>query len=428
MTNERGVWINGTRYWVQIIQYNDGADCNTMLTLYEHLITVDNVHVLFAPTSYDCQAIGLLAAQYQIPYLNGADAQYQAVTTGNPLYENATWTFTLVPLDSSTINCFKVLMPYIDTFSMFESETGGSVTVPDYPQYVEAAINSTNGTIKLLSYDLIDLIAAEQSLSEFNDFEQNCSYFLTFINKWKSLDPKFLGGTASLYTDLLLQCMAYYDYHPPNMWHWVAISYPPDHEWLYTGSLIQDAWEPLANFSDPIFVDTQLFEQRLLAEFGIVASSYEAQQAITGSILVATIERIGSFNNFAIQAHFAEYNGSTLINGRTFFVPGTHETAQDRLCFQHFSPLKQNVVYPLNYLNVFPVVTPWNWTTNSTFLDLVAPPGDPNTRTRDLTLEIVFSILGALIIAGIIGFAIFRWKYYTVVIPKKDVAGGWEDN
>ncbi len=473
-----GININGTSYFVEQVVYNDGADCNTMLILYERLITVDKVDFLLAPTGFDCQRLALLAEKYGVPYLNGADSSYQRVAETNPLYAGLQWTFTFVPDYHSTPNCFRALADLGDIKSFIMA---ANPEVPDYPGYVMGEVMNRNGTIMItkstydylvatpsaldynvvalingyqdsypnkviittdvigaaatldfevqgitmLDYDRFSLTGIQASFSADNTLNQNCTYFDTFIDKWVALKPEAWVGTASDFTDSMLICMHRRSYHPANIWHWVAINYPPSHAWQYVGSLIQNAWEPTANFSDASYGNTQKFNADILAQYGIVASSYEAQQAITGELAVRAIQATQSIDPVAVRNWLRTFNVSTIINRDTFFLPGTQQTAQQRLCFQTLSANgTQVVVYPPQYANVKPIVVNPVFTYPQAFLDSLKSP--KGLSKRDLTLAISFPVVfGGIAILGAVGYLVFRRYYHTVIIQKTPGSDEW---
>jgi branched-chain amino acid transport system substrate-binding protein len=366
-----GILVNGTTYMVEQIVYNDGADCNTMLILYERLITVDKVNFLFAPTGYDCQRLALLAERYQIPYMNGADGSMQATTETDPAYKNLKWTFTTFPNLPSLINCYYSLQAAgMRTFVM-----AFTPDVPGFDTAVIAATNALNGTIRMLSNDVISLptLAAAGAAGKLNGdgAPLACDYFNSLIDKWISLDPDVWLGTASTYNFDLLVCMHRRGYHPrAGMWNFIAIGpATPADAWHYNGLLTQNGWDPYANFADSIFTNTQVFAQQIQLRYNFTALSYEAQMAVTGTMIVEVIKRTQSLDPFVIRDALVNYQGSTVANVDTHFIPGTQQTAQSRICFQAISANTTVATWPRDYANARNISYPWKFVYDQSFLD-----------------------------------------------------------
>jgi len=283
-----------------------------------------------------------------------------------------------------------------------------------------------NNTLVMVGYDRLDLGEIETGLVSTNTFDQNCSYLYPFIERWITLAPDAWVGTASVYTDLLLQCMHRKLYRPPNIWQWAAITYPPSSAWQYVGSLTQNAWEPSANFTDPIFGNTQLFSQLIHDRYGFTASSYEAQQAITGELIIQVIRQTQSLDKNVLKKALESFNGSTIVNAQTYFQPGTHQTSQQRLCFQVLDVNNTaNVVYPKNYVNLRPIISPYNFVIDRAFLNQFKPK--KGLTQTNLILIITFSVLGLILILIAIGLLI-GWKKYHWVFISKDEPQNWEHN
>lgn len=480
-TNTAGIMINGTLYLFEQYVLNDGADCNTMLLLYEYMIQTYNVTFMLAPTGFDCQRLALLAEKYGIVYLNGADAQYQRVAETNPDYQNLTMTFTTVADYHSTSNCFKALadLANIQRFVM-----AANPEVPDYPGYVMSEVIVRNGTLVIsnetysflksnpsaIDYKVVTLIdgyalyapdkviisqdvvktaqelpldsgltmldysrfslSGIQAALDNNDLslEANCTYFDSFITKWLDMgEIDAWVGTASAYSDQMMLCFNRRKFHPPYFWHWAAVNAPAKHAWQYEGSFAQDAWEASADFADPLYGSTQQYNSDLKAAYGFPGNSYMAQQSVAFELAWLAVNATQSLDPQVIAAWLRNFRGSTIINSDYHFIPGTQQAAQQRLCFQTVNGTR-SVVYPTDYANAKPIVLNPTYDTSAFYEEF---PQRHGLTHRQLQLAIALPVTAGgiiLIILAIVG--LLYYKYHLVFIEKKNAktGGNWDDD
>jgi len=105
-----GVLLNGSRYLVKDINYNDGADCTLMKIIYQRMVDVDGAKFLFAPVNPDCSVLAKFAESRGILYGNGGDYSLLFLRATAPnitgpydepwsvgiTYDNLQWTFNLM--------------------------------------------------------------------------------------------------------------------------------------------------------------------------------------------------------------------------------------------------------------------------------------------------------------------------------------------
>jgi hypothetical protein len=302
--------------------------------------------------------------------------------------------------------------------------------VPGFDAAVIAATNASNGTISMLANDAISLptlaTAGPAGKLRPDGAPLACDYFDALIDKWIRLDPDVWMGTASTYNFDLLVCMHRRGYHPrAGMWNFIAIGPATVADaWHYSGLLTVNGWDPYANFSDSVFTSTQVFAQQIRARYNFTALSYEAQMAVTGTMIVEAIKQTQSLDPFVIREALVRYSGSTVANVNTSFVPYTQQTAQSRLCFQAVSPTLNVATWPPEYANYRNITYPWKFEYDQAFLESLR-----RLSPRDTTLVLVFSITGGLaLIGGIIALSIYAYRelhYHTVRVPKSGANPEW---
>jgi hypothetical protein len=89
-----GMLINGSRYLVKDINYNDGADCTLMKILYQRMVDVDGAKFLFAPVSPDCSVLSKFAESRGILFGNAGDYSLlilRATPGASTPYDNEPW-------------------------------------------------------------------------------------------------------------------------------------------------------------------------------------------------------------------------------------------------------------------------------------------------------------------------------------------------
>lgn len=480
-TNTFGVMLNGTVYMFEQFVLNDGADCNTMLILNEYLIQTYNVTFMLAPTGFDCQRLALLAERYGVVYLNGADASYQRVAETTPEYADLKMTFTTVADYRSTSNCFRALADLADIGRFVMA---ANPEVPDYPGYVISEVIIRNGTVVInratyeylkatpsaLDYNVVGLIdgyamyapdkviisddvvlaAAElppdsgltmldyvrYSLADIQtslrnsvgSLESNCTYFDVYLDQWLAMGAIDAWiGTSSTYTDQMMLCFNRRRFHPTYFWHWAAVNAPPNHAWQYDGSLAQDAWEATADFFDPLFGSTQQYNADMRATFGYPGNSYVAQQSVAFELAWLAVNATQSLDPQVIAAWLRNYRGSTIINSDYYFLPGTQQAAQQRICFQTVNGTRK-AVYPTTYAIARPITLDPPYDT--TEFDKEFPRKRGLTRQeKQLAIAIPVTIGGILIIIVAAALVVY-FKFHVVLVDKQGArhsTSSWDD-
>ncbi len=117
-----------------------------------------------------------------------------------------------------------------------------------------------------------------------------------------------------------------------------------------------------------------------------------------------------SFNKSTIFSHFS-------------FHPNGWYVDRPNVCLQKNNNSSYDVVYPLEHPNRKNLQLPYPFKFDKAFLKSLE---DRNLRKRDLTLIIVFSVLGLLLCVGVGILLFFRKKYHWIFIDRSSVSGGEE--
>lgn len=147
---------------------------------------------------------------------------------------------------------------------------------------------------------------------------------------------------------------------------------------------------------------------------------YQGTVATSGTLLGLAFECANSYDPDAVLACMDSMDVDTVV-GPLKILPGTYHFDRPYLCIQQINSTKYNLVYPTTYPQAVPLVYSWVFEYLKAFLDSLKVP---SLTKRDYILIITFSILGALILGVIVAIFVIRYKYYTVLIEKKDIDQG----
>jgi ABC-type branched-subunit amino acid transport system substrate-binding protein len=411
-----GITINGTQYFIEEITYDDGADCETMNILYERLITVDQVHVLFAPVTYECESPALIAENYSIPFINAADYTLPILQATNSTWANLMWTFTAnAEYTTAGQSCvYPIWQQGARTFIGFYV-----VEIPGYVPEARQAALSLNMT-ELQNLTVLSLASIQDAVSG------GCQYLDPFIETWKDLDPDFLIGTASVNTSTLVDCMNRKLWHPRALWLVTPPTFPTSQDWEALGYVQEDIWVPFGNYTDPIFGSIDQFNALFQQLWNVTGDlGYQATIATSGTMAAIAIEKAQSLDPYKIREQLLLLNMTTIL-GQVTLNPGTQSVARPYTCIQQISETKQTLIYP-NVSETQNAIYPWKFVYPPSFLNSLKSHGLSNSNKNWI---IIGCILGFFLVAGLVvavTIGIIKWKYHTIFIAKEEGAGNeWE--
>jgi hypothetical protein len=412
-----GILLNGTTRYVDWISYNDGADCNLMIILYERLIVVDKVVALFTPVHFQCSIVALVAEAYQIPLINTCDYTLPILMDSVPAYQNLKWTWD-VTANPSTAGETCVKPAYeagARSFASFE--------VPEIPFYAgqaEAAARALNMTISIN----MTTLSIQDALASYNKpgATDNCTYMNIYIDKLIAAKPDMLYGSMLTQTDTMLDCMYRRLYYPKLLFITAGQSTDPAVAWRSVGRVGMDLWPDHGSYTDPYLGSinsyTDLFNQ--MWNVSGAGWGYQATHSVGGSLALYAISATQSFDPVKLAAVLSSLNITTLI-GQTYLIPGTRHYFHPYYCQQFYDENSTvvKVVYPSSFPGVVSVQYPWNFTYPKAFLDSLVKP--TFTTTQLILIIVLTVVLGSLLVGGLIGLIVWlvvRSRYHTVFIPK----------
>jgi hypothetical protein len=424
-----GVTINGTQYYIEMITYNDGAECANMVILYERLIAVDQVHLLFNPVHYACTEIALLAEAYQIPIINTADYSLDEFMDTNPSYANLFWTFSLTA-NYSTVGAGTVTPAYIAgarTYAiMYNPE------IPFYGPQGEAAAQAL-GMRPVINTTLLSLAAQAKAQSD-PTAADNCSYVNQFVDQLILAQPDMFMFTFSSYSDAFIDCMHRKQYHPPAFWNIAGAAFTGQDVWQTAGAIGETLWVRTEIVADPFLVSNQNYEQVFsqLWNISTVANDigYQATHGAGVSIACQAVRNAQNLGRLPIVQALAALDTSTIIgpiyminNGlnRRYYHP--YYATQRPLTYNgtivivypENVPGVQNLTYPVTFDKIVPQF----------YLDFLAslqPHGLSSTAWGLIGMSIGVVVVA---IAVGVGYLIFRHYNHMIIIPKSPQNEEW---
>lgn len=423
VNNTGGLMIGGVRHMVRLFRYNDGADCNIMEIIYRKMIYEDLVHAVFAPVTFECENVALLAnnsispvtGKY-VPFINGADytlpylmddpkSVYNGLVTTRNIVSNY-WTSGVACVSAAYKAGARTM------FGFYNPE------VPDYVPRGYAAARELNMTI-VRNATLFSLAKIQASVG--------CEYFDPFIDEWIKEDADLWIGTASVNSSDFINCVHRRKYHPRAIWAVTGLQPAgTPNSWQAFGSMRISIWLSLlygGNFTDPLFGDIPGFNSFFKQMWNVTGDlGYQATVATSGTMLGLAFECAGSYDPDAVLACLDSFNETTLL-GPLKFIPGTYHLDRPYLCIQQENDTKFDLVYG-DLPQVRALVYPWPASGRmldffpKAFLDSLKTN---KHKTRDLVLIIFFPCFAflVLVVLGVVGY-MFKFKYYAIFVPRDD--------
>lgn len=422
IVNSRGgIMINGTAHYIEMIAYNDGAECANMVILYERLINLDQVDLLFTPVHYDCTEIALLAEKYQMPLINTADYTLPISMDLDPSYQNLFWTFDLCA------NYWTIGAAVVSPAHHVGARSYAVVYNPEIPFYGpdgEAAALA-KGMINALNKTILLSLAEQDTIMRDPTRYDNCSYVNPIIDEIILASPDLLMFTFGAYSHIFIDCMHRKRYHPPAFWNIASANFLPEDLWQLHGSIGTSIWARSEETLDKYLVSSnyyrQTFEQLWNISTTIKDIGYEATHGAGVAIAALALERSQSFAPLAIAQQLAAMNDSTII-GHVYILNktrhynhpyyGTQRPFSLNGTITTISPVGlpgvKNLTYPVLFTAI---VTPQ-------YLRFLRSLQDRGLKAWAWGLiAVAITVFAIGIVAGII-FVFFRQKFHLIFIPK----------
>ena len=438
-----GILVNGKRYLINDVNYNDGADCSLMKILYQHMVDVDGAQFLFAPVNPDCSVLAKFAESRQLLFGNGGDysllilritpnatTPYDTEPWNQDIgYDDLQWTYNgMNDITQGGASCAEAMTNpnYIDQ---------SNVRAGQPPARVRTAVFGSNeAEVPFLAATQKNQLAIRNVTTLMEDtvwllkdiVQRQCEYLNPTLEAWKSLNPDFIYFiTGASNGSIGFDCLHRLNYNPPAVMMPTTLTFDEsDYPAWHTEGLVQELpYYASINFPDQIFGDYQTFFDWYQNLYNTSATFYELTFASTAVVLLACLENTGTITNMTvIRDCIRNFNQST-IYGDIAFNPNGWFVDRPNVCLQKKGRGEYGVVFPSDYPDAVKLLLPSDFSMNKTWLKQFDGPKGV-TRTN-LVLIIVFSILGGGLLVGVIVYFIWSRKYQAIWIPKTSGASEW---
>lgn len=418
-----GVIINNTLYYVQIIAYNAGPDCENFLITYQYLILNDNISFIITPVNPGCPELVILANLYNIPVLNPADFTLDYLTRNDETFKNLNVYSVTPDIISLGISCLQPLVEKnAKTYAIFYEPSIGNDTIA----IIKAGANVL-GMIEIVNTTLLYPDIQSQITNG-----NNCSYVDPYIEMYVKNDPDVLiGSFGPSYTDLFIFCMHKQKYHPRALWLITGSAFTGHELWQTAGSLYSDFWVKDGNFTDPYLKSVNYYFDTYSQMWGttnIAQISYAATFSVSLSILFSAMSLANSVDPKLTSLEFQNLNFLSII-GNIYLLNDTHNFHHPIYCSQRLNDTNPfgPVVYPSDTPGAVTSVYPYPFEFDTGFLSYLKTLNKRGISKSQLIGIIVGSIVGFILISAPIALILWaKFKWHLILIPKEtDKNGEW---
>jgi branched-chain amino acid transport system substrate-binding protein len=422
-----GIINNGVFYKVQLVEYDDASSFNNVDTLYRALVEFDNVTALFGPwsTLMTAPAIDRSALSATPFVFSGASA---------PQFFTGLYTHSVGTL----IQVGQRLLPCVRTYAELGANT--------------SAIISTTDTFQLTTYGILQRFAASNNLTTVYNTTHLTSLpaagfepivdiiarqkpdvifccqadvdFVPFLRRLRKVtvedasgDPKTLYQPKAIFnTNSVSATVAY------SSLGWAA-------DKIFSG----DQWAPTLTFADDRFNNTAGFASVYTKWLRMRGFNYsigytDAASVMAGFVMQAALENAASLSKPDIIAALHRVNFT-----RSFMGPVSYsaagELAGTGLCRQVLPPSNASGRGIAEDVRELAVVAPPNVAThNVSYPAPVVLPAQVGLTPSQTTLVIVLSVLGGLLVIGVLVLLLVllvRHKFSIIFIPKAQTNAEW---
>jgi hypothetical protein len=437
-----GVLLNGSRYLINDINYNDGADCTLMQLVYQWMVDVDGAMFLFAPTSPDCSVLAKFAESRELLFGNAADASliilgeiggstpYDNVPPGSSYaagisYSKLDWTYnTQNNLALYYHSCGTTM-----TDPLYIDQSG--VAIGDPPAHVRTfALASNSAQVPYISDEMravllgfnVTEVYPEQNLILDDILTQQCTYLDETFTGWQQAKPDFaylIDGASN--GSLGMSCMHQLRYNPPLLMIPTDVD-PSFDAWHTAGTIRESPFFASEDFPDPVMGSLSTFISEYEALWNVTPTFYEFSIASTAIVLIDCINMTQTLDKYIVRECIRAYNKTTMY-GQLSFVTSLHYLPRPNVCIQRHDNYTETVVFPLDYPGRVPLIFPYPFQFNQTWLSLFDSP--KTLSSTNLALIITFSLLGAIILGVVITLVVVKLKYHTIFITKSMTNNEW---
>lgn len=444
-----GVILNGSRYLILDINFNDGADCDLMMITYEYMVDKLGAKFLLGPITPDCSILAKFAESRGLIYLNGGDFTLPILrlqpngTTfydRSPLsasyadlydYSDLQWTFNVMPLQEVTqlgFACAEAMTnpAYIDQTGVAPDQPARRVrTVAFASNEKEVPYDVFIQRTALLTKNVTE-VYPNTNLDIDKILSAKCNYLWpTVIDEWIDKKPDFVMLiTGASNSSIGIECMHQKKYAPPAFQS-IASSDPTIgfDAWQLAGEVTELSFQPDPTAPDPVFPNWPTYAALYQQMWGYVPSYYEDTFAAAATILIGCINSTHSMDSLTVRQCIRAFNSTTVFGLLSFPAATGYEPDRSSLCGQMQADGSFVVAYPSSYPNSKPLQIPYPFKFNQTWLaQFKSHSGLSHSSKIGLGIGIGGFLLVILVVGG--AFAIVRYKYHIMLFGKKTKGDG----
>ena len=303
-----GIKVDGARYKVELILYDDRSDPDTTAALVEQLIEEDEVDFLLGPYS----------STLTKPAIEVADARGVVLVEGHGASETL--------FQQSYANLFAVLTPagnYTQSALEALAESGAESVAIAYVDelFPESVAKGAEHWSEAHGLKVVGIEKHSQDVAGVTDI----------LSAFKDLDPDVFVG-AGYFNDAVrfVRDAKEIDFNPKAL---VLTVGPADPE--FTDAVGEDAanyliaptqWEPSMNYEGDYFGSGSDYAERYAARWGSPPSYQAASATAAGLALQLAVEAAGSLDQDAVRAALHDLDVETFFGRISFDSTGKNAT------------------------------------------------------------------------------------------------------
>jgi hypothetical protein len=433
-----GVLLNGSRYVINDINYNDGADCTLMKILYEYMVDTDGAQFLFSPTSYDCSVLAKFAESRDMLFGNGADASLLILefTNGTTPYDTDPWAVNI------TYTGLQWTYNLQNDIATYFTSCGTAMTDPTYIDQSGVAEGDPPARIRTMAFAaneaevpgvtlqcravLLGLNVTEvypvQDLSLDDLLTEQCTYLDNgTFDGWMHARPDFtflITGASN--GSLGYTCMHERHYQPPLTMSPTDVD-PTFAAWQVAGMVRDIPFFASIDFTDPVMGTFSNFVTIYETLFDVVPTFYEFGIASTAIVLLDCINSTQSLDQYVVRECIRAYNKTTMYGAISFVQPGWY-LPRPNVCVQRHDNYTDLVVFPLDYPARVPMLFPYPFVFNQTWLDQFNSPAITTVQWGLIGMGIAILVI---LLVVLVVFLVATKIYHVIFIPKDEHNDEW---
>lgn len=398
---------NGNNYHpVQLIEYNDASDSTLIPLIYDHLVNINNVSILFSPYSSTLTSI---AEKHTggLPFLfvgSTTDSLYGVIPNG----------FGLSPPSSKrAITCMQMA-----------AKAGAQTVAAIYTQGDFFNTQASIGALNTCKNYGISVVANDSFVSGNTNFSD-------YIAKWETLNPDILIISATTPDPFNIVSSIRYSNWWPKQIYFVSASSQDSalldaiaagEEWMMEYTIAPDNWNVDQEGTDPFFGSPAGFAAAFMTATNETAVSTYVSAFAAGYVATLAIEAAGSLNTQEIINAMKGLNVNFWYGNLSFLANGAPNINYS--CVQILSGIASTVGPQSLAASKYVYPSPFDAPDGFYNVNTTKPPNHNkhSNDTKWIWIGIIIGIVVVIIIGSII-YIVIR-KMYSVYFHRKNTKNG----